>query len=658
MDAYSKSFKFVGFDEDSFLVDASDGITWAIVDKCENGLSHFSLETHYFFHAFRDCANNLLHYVVPTQDVKPTEDRHSGKHVRALVYKHSKQTVGFNRLSSFAENTQEEIDEMLEICAATPTAQSSPPASQLSRHKRRRLDMMAILRGTDRGEDCETSQTVFPVKVRTAFTGASFVRVDVAEDGSEERKTCVQNFSIIFVTFPRNFDALKFIVEEFLKGTRMHHDAAFVDEMREIWRKIVRHVTCENYGITATNVADSYEDCHTPEDTLGRDNLMNVFQIPYQIYGNILRTEEAIKIPGCVDMSIEELHIDGIPDLLYRTPEPEETDTPDTRYNDFMYEHVKSMSDHRAQLDDLIVKYNVMMSRKGKGGVKHKKKRRAQGSDDESTDDQVVDDGQGGEDEDPSQWKLNCIGGWPLAVIDDSASPRRYTMWGLPPFRLVFDFKPEFTVRTSSNFGNWLVNSGGINMLPVIVRVVLQYFRISVGVYSSLYVCVFPVLTCCWLKGTEISAGLEDADQYWGQFLRDSRKADAVRIWNAYYSPENNPLSALMMPGHLRSWWSEIRKFMAQVQLYLFDLFDLFNLFGLLKVQCAVEPDDFAEQARTCLLRDTRFKKYLMIVNINHTSALDNDAYQSNRVRQGNKIVRTMDWDAVACEGPHSIHTR
>ena len=78
----------------------------------------------------------------------------------------------------------------------------------------------------------------------------------------------------------------------------------------------------------------------------------------------------------------------------------------------------------------------------------------------------------------------------------------------------------------------------------------------------------------------------------------------------------------------------------------------------LMKVQCAAEPDDFVEQARTCLLRDTRFKKYLMIVNINHTSALDNDAYQSNRVRQGNKIVRTMDWDAVACEGPNSICAR
>ena len=74
------------------------------------------------------------------------------------------------------------------------------------------------------------------------------------------------------------------------------------------------------------------------------------------------------------------------------------------------------------------------------------------------------------------------------------------------------------------------------------------------------------------MTGTEISAGLEDADQYWGQFLRDSRKADAVRIWNAYYSPDNNPLSALMMPGHLRSWWSEIRKFMAQVR--LLDLLD------------------------------------------------------------------------------------
>ena len=85
---------------------------------------------------------------------------------------------------------------------------------------------------------------------------------------------------------------------------------------------------------------------------------------------------------------------------------------------------------------------------------------------------------------------------------------------------------------------------------------------------------------------------------------------------------------------------------------------DLLDLMCLLKVQCAAEPDDFTEQARTCLLRDTRFKKYLMIVNINHTSALDNDAYQSNRVRQGNKIVRTMDWDAVACEGPKSIRAR
>ena len=487
MDAYSKSFKFVGFNDDSFLVDASDGITWAIVDKCENGLSHFSLQTHYFFHAFRDCATNLLHYVVPTQEVKPTEDRHSGKSVRGLVYKHPKQRVGFDRLSSYAENTQEEIDAMLDICASTPTTEAqprlpTPPSSQLQRNKRKRFDMMSILRGTDRGEDCETSQTVFPVKIRTAFTGVSFVRVDVDGEGNEERKTCVQNFSIIFVTFPRNFDALKFIVEEFLKGTRMHHEAAFVDEMREIWRKIVRHVACENYGITATNIADSYEDCHTPADTLGRDNLMNVFQIPYQIFGNILRTEEGIKLPGYTDMYIEELHIDGIPDLVFGVQEINDEDTPDKRYNDFMYEHVKSMSDHRAELDDLIIKYNIMMSKKNKGGFKQKKKRKSnnsQNSDEDSTDDQIEEAEP--EEEDPSQWKLKCIGGWPLSIIDDPGRPREYTMWGLPPFRLVFDFKPEFTVRTSSNFGNWLVNSGGINILPVIVRVVLQYFRISVG---------------------------------------------------------------------------------------------------------------------------------------------------------------------------------
>lgn len=88
-------------------------------------------------------------------------------------------------------------------------------------------------------------------------------------------------FAILFITFARNFNALDYINEVFLKEPTGHDQRKITqyNEMCLIWKKILRFVAFDNLCLNESIVGkpEDYED--DPGGVLGVDSLLNIFQV-------------------------------------------------------------------------------------------------------------------------------------------------------------------------------------------------------------------------------------------------------------------------------------------------------------------------------------------------------------------------------------------
>lgn len=116
-----------------------------------------------------------------------------------------------------------------------------------------------------------------PVKIKIAFTGATYTR-----DGVTDKKL----FCIVFVTFARNFDALNYIHEVFMckppsEDSKYARKRAVYEELQMGWKRMIRFVAFHNLGLDESVLGNPEQYEHDPSGILGVDSLLNMFQVSY-----------------------------------------------------------------------------------------------------------------------------------------------------------------------------------------------------------------------------------------------------------------------------------------------------------------------------------------------------------------------------------------
>lgn len=87
-----------------------------------------------------------------------------------------------------------------------------------------------------------------------------------------------------------------------------------------------------------------------------------------------------------------------------------------------------------------------------------------------------------------------------------------------------------------SSFNIWNVEMGGPNGIPELTKAILRFFLVSMSDDDS-------------------------PQMYWDNFLMDHTPANSSLILQKYYGENANPLNALIMPGHLRVWWTSFLRY-------------------------------------------------------------------------------------------------
>lgn len=509
MDAVSKCWKTIMPNSDSLLLQETDGITWAICEECVSQIPKEIYSALNFFHKLQAHIQDYAMYAVPMENITLKRDRKRPKIITNIVW-------------TRCERQQEQ------------------PSSFLGHQ----LDLSSIL--TERMSYGKSVNEVVPaIKIRLAFTGASYTF-----NNTEEKKT----FAVLLVTFARNFDALNYIKEVFLKPSHLNKNVPPAD-MILAWKRMIRFVAFDNLGLDETRLhkPENYSD--DPCGALGVDTLMNLFQIPLQIFGAIYNSHR--QSPYEV-IAIENLRVSGFPEISFGHNEM----TKD--YVEYMKAHIDTISKYREQLERALLKYNAPKKKKDE--------------DMEETETDLVFD-------------LVCTGAWPLEESLDI-----FSKWGMPKMPIFLDFQPEFTPDMQTPFSHWVVEAGGPNGIPELIKTCLRFYMVSV--HDNERIC-------------------------WDHFLSNKEFANPSLVLQKYYSEKADPLSALIMPGYLREWWAN---FTADIRL-------------------ETDMPTIAE----------KFHRYLKSVMLNHKSTVECNTYRSERILQAIHIIKKLDFASISYTGPNCI---
>lgn len=459
MDARSKVWVTKDTNSDELLMQDSDGPTWAICQECVAQIPREIQNALYFFHSLSCHVRDGAQYMIPTDNIELKCDRTRAKVVTGMYWKRNERV---NERIVPREDTE--------------------------------LDMNDAMLHRSTLEHGMVVTEIKVLKLRLAFTGAQY-----EVDGEEQKKT----FCVLFVTFARNFDALNYINNVFLKkpmATEANY-AAKNETYKELdlyWRNMISFVAYLNLQLDEARVGKPENYCDNPGGVMGVDALMNVFQIGPQIRGAI---KHSLRVERGVYTTIKNLRVIGLPLMKYLNDDLTKV------YVRFMHIHVDCIQEYRVDFDAQLQKYM-------------RSKTETKGADKEESEARKF-----------ALEALQPCGMWPLKT--DSRD--RYVKWGLPPLPIYLSFEPSFTVDAMERFRFWLVNIDGANGLPEVVKTCLRAYTVS-------------------------SEGEVTNSISWDNFLTDRRPANHALVLQKYYSEKADPMSALVVPGDLLEWWFNFKR--------------------------------------------------------------------------------------------------
>jgi hypothetical protein len=573
MEGASKVWKCITADSESLLMNPTDGITWAFCGEVITTLPTSLEKALYFFHCLDNFITDYSKYACPTKNVILGADPKRPTHITNMIWRRM-------------EN---------------PSAQANDRGSRQSQtdpidNDNDMFDMDINSFIQHRNLTDEETIVEFPVshfKIRVAFTGVGYVvkRRDVTR---KHRKV----YAILMVTFARNFDALRYIEEQFLRRVGIQ-ESRFGDqrqqEMQHIWTGMIRNVAYVNLGCDEAKLGRPENYKFSPGSSLGVDTLLNLYLIPLQIAGDVNRSvTEENRLFSCKG-TMHALHIHGLPRLSFR-----KNSASMKLYEKYMHKYIDCMQHYRTELKKALDAYNLSLSKK-----KGKKK---DDTEEEEVELALVEN-------------LPSVGGWPLAEdVCRTGQRRRITCWGLPPFSLYLQFFPEFTVSPGHTFTTWQANIGGVNNLPKFVQAVVSFYLIKndeeVGSTQS------------------IQTIHDEAQQYWNIFFKDVRMANPAYTLQKYYSSEANPIDAMLIPGCARDGWLSLCSIFKDV---------------------TAQSTDYTIQAQKTQSKSDKLSAYINSCIIGHINNMDCDRYHSIRIMQGRQVLNSLDFLNIVHDGDVSI---
>lgn len=473
MDGVSKCWKCIPPDSTKLLLEDTDGITWAICEECITQIPPEIQRALYFFHNLQQHVREYSMYSASTSNVVLQRNRHFTKNIPKVLYRRHKMVVPSN-----PSNAEMEID------------------------------MNAVLQERSSYNKGESITELSPLRIKLAFTGVTFKL-----DGEDHKKI----YAVLFVTFAKNFAGLDYIQEVFLckphpGETNYKQKIILYKEWIMIWKRMLSFVAFKNLCLNEA-LHDKPDFSYDSAGVLGVDTLLNVFQIPNQIYYSIKRTmlgDDVFK-PNS-HLRISDVCIAGMPYLSFRQ------DVVMREYLNYMHIHISTMNSVRKQIRTIIDLTAAAEKKKAKG---ESKKASAEEMAEEEEAQEIDSD-------------VFCVGLWPLEEQDGLI-----VKWGLPKLPIFLNFEPEFTTDINTTFDLWLCNAGGPNGIPELVNACLRSFLVSFGFEGA--------------GGDE-----EQQTINWDSMMLNPQRANPSLVLQKYYSEESNPMESMVVSGYLRTWWQRL----------------------------------------------------------------------------------------------------
>jgi hypothetical protein len=241
MDGVSKCWKSIPNTSESLLHQEPDGITWAICEECVTSIPLEIQHALYFFHSLQAHVQDYSMFAVESENIIMKHDRKKHKTVRKLLWSRNEKAS-----SAVNNNMQEDY-----------------------------VDMNIMMQERSTYQDGNITSEIPPLKIRVGFTDVSFKKQGVLHK---------KIYCILFITFARNFDALEYIKEVFLKEphsqeSNYQRKHSLYTEMNLLWKRLIRFVAFDNLGLNESIVGKPENYSDDPGGVLGVDSLMNVFQV-------------------------------------------------------------------------------------------------------------------------------------------------------------------------------------------------------------------------------------------------------------------------------------------------------------------------------------------------------------------------------------------
>ena len=194
-----------------------------------------------------------------------------------------------------------------------------------------------------------------------------------------------------------------------------------------------------------------------------------------------------------------------------------------------------------------------------------------------------------------------AVGGWPLPPIADDGTVLAF---GLPPLPIMLRYKIGCKATLNPSFDVWFSSIGGADALPELVRALLRSYLVNTSTGD-----VFPEIT---------------------HFLRDTRVADPVLLYNTYLSPSVDPFEALNVVDSQRVWWAAFSKDMHR------------------RVEAGGSIADAVKNLDNYVLSAIQTLEGMTEAGV----------FRSKTISQMLDILKTLDFEEVCATGKHSIAAR
>lgn len=283
MDSVSRCMKLLPEGHQSLLTEKIDGRTWAFVFLSNSQLSEKVQRALYFFHMLQEDIRILTKYVIPTDVISIRNETKRPDVSYKLTYRK------YNNLAASSLDEDDGLNSRFQFDMRHFDKRDGV-VNAFYRDLKREFGVSSYLKQNPVQMDDGMEVPVPIMKMRIAFSGvrysASYLRFNKTEEGNEivrENADKKNGLCVLFVTFARNFEVLKYIEQEFLQRKRGVDNDGINTELNSIWQDLIRDAGYSGLEMDEEDIANENDFAFTPCGKFGVDRLFSMFQVVFSI---------------------------------------------------------------------------------------------------------------------------------------------------------------------------------------------------------------------------------------------------------------------------------------------------------------------------------------------------------------------------------------